>query len=489
MIPDFENLLLSNEGRLRALEYFTGGNPRLSLMLYKIITQSDISEVKKALEKLLDEVTPYYKAKTESLPAQQRKILDHIAKISGQTGEGLTPGEIAVSIRLSPNLVSSQLKRLSEVGYVRCANLRGRRKFYALSEPLYSIWYQMRMGKNAKERLGWLINFLKLWYSPGEVIKEFERLFTIFHEHLNKESWIKARDVLEHGEYLVDAVKETPEYYKISDQIKIGKSETEEKATIEYDKGCKALEDDKFDEALTFFTDAIDIKPDFYMAWLKKGNAFLSLGKINDAIRSYDRAQGLFLNFEHAFENACSMLQINHEEGVKNIIKAFEVYPEELAKRYLDILDAFPKNKIPWKTRMQSYLLLYIFHIIQGDLNQAKKDIVEAQESKNYIDPSEYINNLIPSLIVSFILKNDMMNRLILSMELSGEGFPLFRAIDYFIKGDKALIEKLNPEIKKIVLEITEQLKETSGEKRKHEIKPQKRKPKYQLRHRTRKQL
>ncbi|MGH8607214.1 MAG: hypothetical protein ACREX9_07310, partial [Gammaproteobacteria bacterium] len=80
-IPDFEQTLQTNASRLRALEYFTGGNPRLVLMLYRVVTQSDITEVRRGLEKLLDEVTPYYKAKVESLPAQQRKILDHIARV------------------------------------------------------------------------------------------------------------------------------------------------------------------------------------------------------------------------------------------------------------------------------------------------------------------------------------------------------------------------------------------------------------------------
>ena len=50
------------------LHYFTGGNPRLALMLYRIVANSEFLEVRRGLEKLLDEVTPYYKAKIEILP-------------------------------------------------------------------------------------------------------------------------------------------------------------------------------------------------------------------------------------------------------------------------------------------------------------------------------------------------------------------------------------------------------------------------------------
>src|SRR5207244_1899902 len=77
-IADFDAKLKRNASRLRALGYFTGGNPRLVLMLYRVVSHSDVTEVRRALEKLLDEVTPYYKAKVETLPPQQRKILDHL---------------------------------------------------------------------------------------------------------------------------------------------------------------------------------------------------------------------------------------------------------------------------------------------------------------------------------------------------------------------------------------------------------------------------
>jgi DNA-binding MarR family transcriptional regulator len=101
------------------------------------VTQSDITEVRRGLEKLLDGVTPYYKAKIESLPVQQQKILDHIARVSGKTSEGVTPTAIAAAVRLSTNQVSAQLKRLSENGYVLAANLRGRSSLlYALRAAL-----------------------------------------------------------------------------------------------------------------------------------------------------------------------------------------------------------------------------------------------------------------------------------------------------------------------------------------------------------------
>lgn len=178
-------------------------------MLYRVVTQSDITEVRRGLEKLLDQVTPYYKAKIESLPAQQRKILDHIARVSGRTREGARPAEIAEATRLKPNQASAQLKRLSELGYIRAANLRERNSYYTLSEPLYAIWHQMRFGRDARQRLRWLVDFLKVWYDADEMRTESKRLSDSFRNHLTAGRLTDARNALDHQRLLMEAMEES----------------------------------------------------------------------------------------------------------------------------------------------------------------------------------------------------------------------------------------------------------------------------------------
>jgi len=205
---DFEQFLHDNEDRIRALEYFTGGNPRLVLMLYRVITESNLNEMRRSLEKLLDEVTPYYKAKTEILPAQQRKILDHIAITTSKTREGVTPTEIATATRLKSNQVSMQLKRLTELGYIHSANIRSRSAFYMLSEPLYGIWYQMRFSRETRVRMGWLVNFLRALYKSEEISSELSRLENKFMSCMRSGRLEKAHDFLEHSRYLMDAMED-----------------------------------------------------------------------------------------------------------------------------------------------------------------------------------------------------------------------------------------------------------------------------------------
>jgi len=203
--PSVDDFLEKNRARLRVLEHFTGGNPRLVLMLYRVVVRAEVTEVLHDLEKLLDEVTPYYKAKIESLPPQQRKILDHIAQVSGRTWEGTTPTDIARATRLRPNQVSAQLKRLSELGYVRAADLRGRASWYTLSEPLYALYHQMRFGRAARQRMAWLVNFMQVWYQVEELGPECERLARVFAEHLSAGHVPEARETLAFRRWLVDA--------------------------------------------------------------------------------------------------------------------------------------------------------------------------------------------------------------------------------------------------------------------------------------------
>ncbi len=207
-ITDFDRILRENRPRIRTLAYFTDGNPRLVLMLFDVITNSKISDVEKALEKLLDEITPYLKSKIELLAPQPRKILDYIARMSFEKREGVTPGEISAQVRLAPNQTSAQLKRLANDGYIRAANVSGRSSFYVLSEPLIAIWYQMRFGRTAFQKRRWLIFVLKGLYELAELRDEQMRLQRAYQKALDAGETEKANDILRHKLYLAEAMPE-----------------------------------------------------------------------------------------------------------------------------------------------------------------------------------------------------------------------------------------------------------------------------------------
>lgn len=338
-IADFETKLKQNANRLHALEYFTGGNPRLVLMLYRVVSRSDVTEVRRALEKLLDEVTPYYKAKVETLPPQQRKILDHIARISGETNEGLTPGEIATAVRLSPNQVSAQLKRLSELGYVRASNLRVRNSWYTLSEPLYAIWHQMRFGRSARERMGWLIGFLKALYTPEEMKAESSRLERRFRHHVRANHSQETHDVLEHHRYLIEAMVDDlarlQANAKASRAKAIASSHDEEFAEA-MATATLAIKEGKYEDALLYLDRALNLKPDDGAVWYDRGHAIWHPGRYEEALTDLDRALKLKPDNDGAWNNRGIALDDlgRYEEAVASYDKALEIRPNDEAAWY-----------------------------------------------------------------------------------------------------------------------------------------------------------
>lgn len=379
-IPDFDRTLKANSKRLRVLEYFAGGNPRLVLMLYRIVTKSELLEVRRALGKLLDEVTPYYQGKTERLPAQQRKILDSIARASAKTHEGQTPTQIARETRLKPNQVSSQLKRLSELGYVRAANLRSRSSYYTLSEPLYAVWYQMRFGRDARERMHWLVDFLGDWYGREELQSVNRRLEIEFERSRTTGALRKAREVLETRRYLVQAMPESAFRSEAVDKVVHGYLELGEVAALKeefssgvfreclrpetvqaltemgfrgvaasatappnlgeeslqgpkspMDLGIEAFEDGRLADAVAHFEDTVKISPEDYSGWSAWGFSLGRLGRYEEAVRALERAVKINpQDYAAWFNQGTALANLGrYEEALRAFERAVKINPQD----------------------------------------------------------------------------------------------------------------------------------------------------------------
>lgn len=521
---NFEEILKANAARFRLLEYFTGGNPRLVLMLYRVLTQSDLSDVRRGLEKLLDEVTPYYKAKTETLPAQQRKILDYIARISSKTREGVTPTEIAKEVRSTPNQVSSQLKRLSDLGYVRAANLRERNSYYMLSEPLYAIWHQMRFGHDARRRMQWLVDFMKVWYEAEEMGVEDLKLETRFRDHLSASRLREARDTLEHRRYLALAMEGLPSQTQAHDSIICGYLDMSATETLKkdvlpevdlktvsaetrkrlLDVGCiteqqfneaeafaarrlayTAYQEKRYEDALRELDRALSINPEDNWSWHYRGLTLGNLNRCEEEIESYDRALSInpgddfswynrgnalhdLERYEEAIESYDHALSINsrdywywHNRGVA-LRKLNRL--EEAVENYDRALSISPEDNKTWLNRAIAYLFKYRSVVIKSGINADERDWHEALNSAKHADVQQWADVLLQYLMeLAEIIDLAFVRQLIAESGVEERLFPLARAIDYLLTRDEALIEKLSPEVRGIVEEIIKKLGNAAG--------------------------
>ena len=160
--------------RLQALYRMTGGNPRLTMMLYELIAHESITNVQDQFHLLLDRISPFYQGRLNDLPPGQRALLECLASMRDQEK---TPAAIAARMRMSQQETSSLLKRLTDAHYVRAdRHPRDRRsRLYTIREGFFDIWLAMNLSRGARRRLPFLLDFFSVFYPSIEAREEKRR--------------------------------------------------------------------------------------------------------------------------------------------------------------------------------------------------------------------------------------------------------------------------------------------------------------------------
>jgi hypothetical protein len=153
--------------RLRTLHALTGGNPRVLVLIYRLLAATQSDAAMGDLEILLDQVTPYYKARVEEYQtAQQRAVVDAIAL----HWDPITTGELARVTGIAATTLSPLLIRLRRDGLIENVQTSGTYAGHQFVERFFNIWYLMRHGsRRAKQKMRWLVAFLSSFYSGSEL--------------------------------------------------------------------------------------------------------------------------------------------------------------------------------------------------------------------------------------------------------------------------------------------------------------------------------
>ncbi len=163
LLADFDSM----RPKLLALYRMTAGNPRLTVMLYELIVNDSVTEVRQQLEILLDRITPFYQDRLKDLPPQERALLETMARMRDTSK---TPASITARMRLKPNQTSMLLKRLTDAHYLRAhphpADKRSR--LYTIREGFFDIWLAMNVSRTARKRLPFLLDFFAAFYPSIE---------------------------------------------------------------------------------------------------------------------------------------------------------------------------------------------------------------------------------------------------------------------------------------------------------------------------------
>ena len=159
--------------RLQALYRMTGGNPRLTMMLYELIAHESVTSVQDQFHLLLDRISPFYQGRLNDLPPGQRALLECLASMRDQEK---TPAAIAARMRMSQQETSSLLKRLTDAHYLRAdRHPQDRRsRLYTIREGFFDIWLAMNLSRAAHKRMPFLLEFFSLFY-PSIAAREEKR--------------------------------------------------------------------------------------------------------------------------------------------------------------------------------------------------------------------------------------------------------------------------------------------------------------------------
>ena len=154
---EFPHMLNRERGRLETIRRLTGGNPRLLVLACRMLIESPLGSAFEDLDRLIDEQTPYFKARIEELPVQARKVFHCLA-------ERWTPmlaRELSVAAKLSSSHASAQLRQLVEKGYAKEARITGEKRVrYEVGDRFYNIYYLLRFSRRGRHRLERLVAFL-----------------------------------------------------------------------------------------------------------------------------------------------------------------------------------------------------------------------------------------------------------------------------------------------------------------------------------------
>ena len=252
ILSTFEDM----HSRLHGLYRMTGGNPRLTMMLYELIAHDSVTRVQDQFHLLLDRISPFYQDRLNDLPPSQRALLECLASMRDQ---GKTPAAIAAQMRMSQQETSSLLKRLSDAHYL-CARqhpLDKRSRLYTIREGFFDIWLAMNLSRGARKRLPFLLTFFNLFY-PSIDAREEKR--NILREKLIKEGSVDAEKTLDYLSEVGEAGERATAKF---DMAKIFARRGDAEQTMSYVREAALLAGDRVSQSIARIITSNRSAPDY----------------------------------------------------------------------------------------------------------------------------------------------------------------------------------------------------------------------------------
>lgn len=494
--------------KIRMISHLTGGNPRLALFLYELIVEQELTDVEKTLKRILEEQTPYYQAIMDGLATQQRKIVDNLAIADTP----LTSTEIAAAARIDLNAVTSQIKRLDDLRIVRPVKLKKKRYTrYEVSDRFFRIWREWRTpaGKN---RVTFLIDFLKIWYKKEELItfidKAFGQISSCEDIGLKPEIEKLFRNISHYFCALPAEEKFEKLHNFVRASVKAGKTEAAISALDELKKEAEKSGDNnqkvmvhcctsflfslrnEYDEALINIEKAIEIDDKYSVLWALKGFFCISFKRSKEAVECFDKAISLGYNtpdiwfnrgvalgniemFKQAIESFNKAIELGDNSCMALVLKTQALFELRKNDEAIENLKSISFENCKEVHEKACFVLLSLraseANAAENNIGNAEIFLAQAMEAgKKIFD--EKMKFHVRSVFVLYVKNLCKINRIDYAgiaikriVETFGDEmaellFPYEMAVEYIKTGDVEILEKLQQEVREIVIEIADRV-------------------------------
>ena len=285
-----------SKNKIKAISKFTGGSPRLAVILSQLILDKNILETAKLLDGIIDELTTYYQDITNDIPQKSKILFDMLIR----KGENITQSNLAASF--VPPIEQSTIARsfswlLDNYYVIQSKQSKGNTKYFYVRDRLYVLYYQKRQIYHDVpfSFVGVFVDFLNEFYTQKERLEELKKL-PLDHEYSKPLLYNFAIK-----ENLLFPEEVDPSLLK---EIIISKHEVNaDQFKNLHLEGLYYYEKKEFERAIQAYLNAIKLKPDNFKAYYNLGLVYAELGEYGNEIQAYIKALELNPDFIEADYN------------------------------------------------------------------------------------------------------------------------------------------------------------------------------------------
>ncbi len=165
-ISVLKDFVKNNPGKIENLRILTDGLPRTLQFFIQIVLQNSETGTYQYLKKMMDNVSPLFQERLNTLTAPFRKIIYEMAFI----WEACSVKQLVEKTKMESKLVSAHLKTLVEKGLVDKIETKKKQHLYRVSERFFNMWIIVTQGNpDQKRRTKFLSIFLENWYDKTDL--------------------------------------------------------------------------------------------------------------------------------------------------------------------------------------------------------------------------------------------------------------------------------------------------------------------------------